>query len=401
MKILFIVPYVPSLVRSRSYNIIRALVERGNQVTVLTLWTNEQEYEEVKVLQRQGFDVQALNMPVWRSLLNCTIALPSRTPLQAVFSWRPPLVKQLNGRQPYDVVHVEHLRGSRYGLYLKQQKKLPVVWDSVDCITHLFRQAATGSKSVIGRFRSALDLKRTEQYEGWLLHQFDQVVITSPVDKQALASLSPDPATAAPITVIGHGADVDYFTPDPATLREPATLVISGKMSYHANISMTLHLAHHIMPLVWEKRPDVKLWVVGKDPSPEIRALEQHSAVTVTGTVEDMRPYLRRATAAVTPVTYGAGIQNKVLEAMACATPVITTPQTISALQALPGQDVLVAETPSLFAQTIVQLLDDPARQHQLGAAGRAYVERHHHWGNIAGHLEEIYRQAISKESVV
>lgn len=402
MNILFVVPYVPSLVRSRSYNIIRALTERGNHVTVLTVWANEQEKAEAEALKHQGYDVQGLDMPLWRTAVNCVVALPGSSPLQSVFSWHPGLLAGLNGRISYDVAHVEHLRGSRYGLYLKQKYGLPVVWDSVDCITHLFRQAATNSKSVIGRLRSRLDLGRTEKYEGWLLHQFDHAVITSPVDRQALLALSPNPKTAAPVTVIGHGVDINYFSPDPATPREPATLVISGKMSYHANITMTLHLVENIMPMVWAKRPDVKLWVVGKDPAREIQALgEQNSAVIVTGTVPDMRPYLRQATAAVTPVTYGAGIQNKVLEAMACATPVITTPQTTAALQAVPEQDLLVAQDPHTFAEAILRLLDDPARQQQLGETGRAYVEKHHHWDNIAAQLEEIYRRAMSKESVL
>jgi glycosyltransferase involved in cell wall biosynthesis len=149
------------------------------------------------------------------------------------------------------------------------------------------------------------------------------------------------------------------------------------------------------MPHVWAARPDVKLWIVGKDPTSEIAALAENPNVTVTGFVEDIRPYLQQATVAVAPLTYGAGVQNKVLEAMACATPVITTHQAISALQIEAGQDVLVADQPEQFAQTILNLLNTPQQQEQVGQAGYRYVHTQHHWPNIVARLENIYQNAI------
>ncbi|MBK8900832.1 MAG: glycosyltransferase [Anaerolineaceae bacterium] len=396
MNILFVVPYVPNLVRTRPYNLIRHLSKRGNQVTVLTLWTSEQEREQLDQLRQLCHEVIALPMPLWRSLLNSVWALPSRRPLQSVFSWRPELVSSLNGRSPYDVIHIEHLRGSRYGLYLKQQTSLPVVWDSVDCITHLFRQASVESKNMIGRIRSRFELDRTEYYEAWLLDKFEHVIVTSPADRAAMLQLGQNHSLAKPISVLGNGVDIEHFRPDTAVTRDQDTLVISGKMSYHANTTMVLHLFRQIMPLVWAKRPEVKLYVVGTDPGREIQALAEHPNVIVTGTVEALPPYLQRAAISVAPIQYGAGIQNKVLEALACATPVITTSQAMSALQAVPGRDLMVADDPEAYAAAIVELLADPEKRSVLGRNGRTYVETHHHWPNVAAGLENIYRQAIA-----
>jgi glycosyltransferase involved in cell wall biosynthesis len=136
---------------------------------------------------------------------------------------------------------------------------------------------------------------------------------------------------------------------------------------------------------------------VGQDPPQEIRALDQHPAVTVTGTVEDMRPYLQRATVAVAAVTYGAGIQNKVLEAMACGTPVVATQSAVSAITAVPDRDLLVATDTESFARAILMLLNNPVQQQAVGTAGRQYVEKHHNWTNIAAHLEQIYDGIIRK----
>jgi glycosyltransferase involved in cell wall biosynthesis len=119
--------------------------------------------------------------------------------------------------------------------------------------------------------------------------------------------------------------------------------------------------------------------------------------VTVTGTVADIRPYLQKATVAVAPVTYGAGIQNKVLEAMACATPVVTTSRTVSALTAVPGRDLLVADEPKAFAETILCLLANPTERAAIGGAGHNYVKTYHNWAGIAAQLEEVYLGIISQ----
>jgi len=370
-------------------------------MTVLTLWTNEQEREEVEGLKQYCDSVQAVYLPAWRSWLNSLQALPGSTPLQAMYCWQPELVSHLaHAEFEADVIHVEHLRGAPYGLYLKSQlakagRKTPIIWDSVDCISLLFRLASGRSKKPFSRWITRFELGRTEQYEGWLTSQFDEVLVTSLSDKEALLSLLPSEYELPSISILPNGVDLDYFAPDPDITREPATLVISGKMSYHANVTMLLHFVHDILPFIHTHRPDVKLCVVGKDPPREVRALAQNPSIVVTGSVPDIRPYLQRATVAVAPLTYGAGIQNKVLEAMACATPVVATPQAVSALNVLPGRDVLLAREPAAFAETVLDLLEAPQQQRQIGEAGRRYVEKHHPWAVIAEQLEEVYNEVI------
>ncbi len=429
MKILFIVPYAPNLIRVRSYQLICALAQRQHQVTVATLWTNEEERADLQSLRQLGVQVVAQQAAIWRSLANTLLALPTRMPLQAVYSWQPALaanIRQLLQTQAFDVVHVEHLRGARYGLLAKSIRQpngsiAPVVWDSVDCISHLFQQAVQNSRSRKGRLITGLDLKRTQRYEGKLVHAFDRVLVTSPADKAALEQVAslwginkkwPNHREAqqnqacAHLHVLPNGVDLGYFTPN-AARRDPATIVFSGKMSYHANITAALHLVNDIMPQVWAHSPDVKIWIVGKDPSPQVRALEQcgpvgqattaaeQQPVTVTGKVSDLRPYLQRATVAAAPIPYGAGIQNKVLEAMACAAPVIASPQASSALQIHDGHELLVAPDADTFAKAILRLLTDPVQQATLGRSGRTYVENHHSWHAVATQLEAIYNLAI------
>jgi glycosyltransferase involved in cell wall biosynthesis len=138
---------------------------------------------------------------------------------------------------------------------------------------------------------------------------------------------------------------------------------------------------------------------VGKDPTSEITALGNHPNITVTGTVDDIRPYLQKAAIAVSPLTYGAGVQNKVLESMACATPVVASKLAVSSLAASNGREVVVAEGPEDYARKIVELLDDQQMQRRVGHAGRYYVEKNHSWTSIAEKLEGVYYAIIKDEN--
>jgi glycosyltransferase involved in cell wall biosynthesis len=404
MRILYIVPYVPSLIRSRSYNLIYYLNQLGHEVTVVTLQSNEAESEDVARLKKECHRLIVYDLPKWRSLYNCLRVLPSSRPLQSVYCWQPEMAHGLkalltaeNGHPPFDVIHVEHLRGAQYGLYLKEMgTAVPIVWDSVDCISFLFEQAIKQTKSQFGRLITNLDLNRTRQFEGSVVNEFDRVLVTSPIDKEALLALASPDVPEPPVMVLAQGANLEAFTPDRTVKRDAATIIVTGKMSYHANITMVMHLVEAIMPLVWQERPDAKLMIVGKDPSPALQKLAEQSNIIVTGMVPELAPYLRQATLAVAPIPYAAGMQNKVLEAMACATPVVVSPQAAKSFTAVPHQHFLVGDRPTTFAAHILTLLNNPQFAQHLGENGYQFVKHHHDWRQIAGNLADIYQSLMA-----
>jgi glycosyltransferase involved in cell wall biosynthesis len=417
MRILFVVPYTPNPIRVRPYEFLAALLRQGHDVTLATLWVSPAEQGDLLRLEQMGASVVVEPMPPWRSAANSLLALPSSAPLQSVYSWHPGLLAKLLALQhstPFDAIHVEHLRGSRYGVEMLAKLvgtrgRPAVVWDSVDCISHLFTQAAAMSRSAKGRLMTRLELPRTRRYEASLLHRFDHTVVTSAVDKAALVALAQQYAPAAQpvekkIDVIANGVDFDLFAFGLPHQRHSNRIVFSGKMSYHANVTAALHLVNDIMPLVWAQRPDAEVWLVGKDPAPELQALDKargegaatrhERRVVITGEVPLMSEYIQSAAIAVAPLLYGAGIQNKVLEAMACGAPVVASPRASQSLAAVPGKDFWLAADPGEFAAAILALLQSPERRLELGSAGRRFVERCHSWDSAAAQLTTIYESA-------
>ncbi len=394
LRILFVSPYLPSLIRVRPYNLIQYLARQGHQITLLALVPPNEDESGLEALRRWCAAVKTVSLPRRQTYLNALRALPSRMPLQAAYSRSPEmaaLIRHTQAQQAFDVAHVEHMRGSELSPAIKN---LPVVFDSVDSISLLFDRVAQSGPTLKSRLLARFEKGRNHAYEGRLLEQYARVLVTSPHDQAALARLATVPQAGDRLVILPNGVNLDYFSPQD-TAREPATLIFTGKMSYHANIAAAETLINQIMPLIWQRTPHVKLLIVGKDPPEQLCAQAQDSRIAVTGFVPDLRPYLAQATVSVLPMQYGVGIQNKALEAMAMGTPVVSTPQSVSALQTVPGQDVLVAETPAAIAQAVISLLDDPTRREAMGRAGRHYVETYHNWEKVAERLTSIYHEVI------
>jgi polysaccharide biosynthesis protein PslH len=392
MRILYLTPYVPSPVRVRPYQLIRHLAQLGHQVTLICLAGKDEEPAALAELRSCCRAVLTVPTSGRQAALQALRVLPTAMPLQAAYGASAALVAEARRQADHhDIVHIEHLRGSTYGPPLSDY---PLLLDAVDCISLLFERAFRQGMSLGHRARALLDLARTRRAEGRFGATFSQVVVTSPEDGWALRQLQAPDVPAPRITVIPNGVDLTAFAPTPPDGRPSDTLLLSGKMSYHANEAAALYLGREIMPLIWRDRPNVRCLIAGRDPTPAVCALGADQRIHVTGAVASMPEVLRGTTIAVVPLRYGVGIQNKVLEAMATATPVVATPQATQALGASAHEAIVLATTPAMLAQSVIELLDDPARRQRLGAAGRCYVEAQHDWHRGAERLIELYALA-------
>jgi glycosyltransferase involved in cell wall biosynthesis len=388
----------------RGYGFLTQL-QRDHEVTVVTQCTSLGEVADVEKLRDQGYEVVVVQESKRAALLRSGLALASPLPIQVAYARSARFtetVQQLYEQRAFDVIHVEHLRGIASMNPLVQT--YPLVWDAVDCISLLFKQAISAGPSMHMRAIARLEHKRTQHYEARMLRELQCVVVTSERDRQAMIELhgslkddgtSSDNELETGIHVIPNGVDLEYFHLM-SEERQRFNLVFSGKMSYHANVSTALYLYQHIMPLIWQQQPEISLTIVGSKPPKAIQQLAADPRVEVTGYVDDIRPYVGRAEVMLSPMVYSVGIQNKVLEAMALGTPVVVAPQAAAALQAHPGHDLLVADSPQAFAEATLRLLNDAELRMSLRKQGRVYVEQHHNWYSVTNKLVNSYQQAIA-----
>jgi len=228
----------------------------------------------------------------------------------------------------------------------------------------------------------ATEYRRVCRYEREVFDAFNKKTIISLPDRD----LIPHPEKVS-IHVIPNGVDTGFF--HPMKMEKDYEMIFSGNMGYPPNINGAEYLVKEIMPLVWQQQPRARVVIAGANPAPAVRALASDK-VTITGWVDDIRPWYARAKVFIAPMQIGTGLQNKVLEAMAMQLPVITSPLANQALQAKPGTELLIGNNPSDYAQHILSLLSNRAYSNELSINGFNFVMEHFQWSSICQRLEKI-----------
>jgi sugar transferase (PEP-CTERM/EpsH1 system associated) len=225
-------------------------------------------------------------------------------------------------------------------------------------------------------------------YERHIAATTDASLFVSEPEAELFRTLAPE--SAAKIGFFNNGVDTDYFSPEreyasPYAEGERA-LVFTGAMDYWPNIDAVQFFAAEVFPQLRASDPALRFVIVGARPTPAVLALGQQAGVIVTGTVPDVRPYIAHADICVAPLRIARGIQNKVLEAMAMARPVVVSPQALEGIEAVPGTELFLADGAAALAATITGLLAQPDAG--PGAAARAKVERQYSWPSNLARIE-------------
>jgi sugar transferase (PEP-CTERM/EpsH1 system associated) len=225
-------------------------------------------------------------------------------------------------------------------------------------------------------------------YERKVARACDASLFVSKPEADLFRDLAPE--SAARIGFFNNGVDTEYFSPErsyasPYAAGERA-VVFTGAMDYWPNIDAVQWFAADVFPQLRARFPALRFYIVGARPASAVQALAQLPGVVVTGTVPDVRPYIAHAQVAVAPLRIARGIQNKVLEAMAMATPVVVSPQALEGIEAIPGTDLVLAPDAAAFVTAVATLLDQP--DGALGKAARAKVEQLYSWPSNLARIE-------------
>ena len=307
--------------------------------------------------------------------------------------WSPQLAAVLRGwrhRAKFDTV-ICYCSGMFRYIRDEAFAGIPVVVDLVDVDSRKWLDCASGARGPAG-WLYRLESRRVRQLEQELVKRSQAITVVSNVEADLFRELFPD----APVHTVANGVDLDSCGPT----REDNGLdcVFVGALDYFPNVEGVCRFCREVWPQVHARFPQARFVIVGRQPAASIRRLAAEPGVHVVGEVPDVRPYLRQARLAVIPLQIARGIQNKVLEAMAAAKPVIASPQALEGLKVVPGEHVLQAEMPRDWVAQICALLQDQDECRRLGDAGRSFVSAHHRWEECLRPFEQILgmpRQSI------
>jgi polysaccharide biosynthesis protein PslH len=293
-------------------------------------------------------------------------------------------IEGLASRRAFDVVHVRQLPMAGYARSVHHGGKLLELVDS---------ETLGAERARPRTLRTALRARAAGAIERRAMAPFDVVTAVAEADAGRLRRLDP----ARRIEVVANGVDAERFQRRPGAVTDDATLVFVGAMSFGPNVAAMQWFCGEVLPLVRARQPGTRLVIVGRDPSPAVRALATTEGVEVTGEVPDVRPFLERATVFVAPMISGSGIKNKVLEAMSMELPVVATPLAVEGLPATHEEDLITAPTASTMADALVRLLDDPAARLRLGRSARKTVQHHHTWAAAANAYERLWHDIAGR----
>jgi glycosyltransferase involved in cell wall biosynthesis len=268
--------------------------------------------------------------------------------------------------------------------------EIPTLLDVCDCRTMFYeRRLERGDLGFKERLRTKQLLHRFNRYEIFTLERYPMSTVVSPLDRDCLQRLKP----GCRVELIPNGVDLEMFQPVEGVEEVPGNLIVFGNMDFLPNYDAAIHFATDILPIVRKTHPEVTFTVVGTNPLPEVQALAEIPGVEVTGRVEDLKPWIQRAAMLVAPMRFGAGIKNKVLEAMAVEKPVVTNSTGVEAMHPEVSDLLCLADNPTDFAAAVCSLLDDEAKRRRLGKEGREVMARLHSWDKAAEAYELLFAE--------
>lgn len=317
-------------------------------------------------------------MPLWRKVRQA-VSVEHMVPVSAEFRAH---VSERLASGGYDLVWVG---GNDMQALLPAQPGVPVLLDDCDFDLLAIRGLLKTTRSPL-RWAEYLKLYlMTWRFNRRYHPRASAALYVSQADADGFRAQTP----SVPVHVVENGVDTDYFRSKTDSALS-LNLVFEGNMGFKPNVDVAQYLSRELMPRIRARLGEgVSLTIVGKDPAPEVKELGAED-IEITGFVEDVRPYLDRASVFVCPMRMGTGIKNKILQAWSMELPVVATPKSLGGLEARDGENVLVAHTSEEFAARTVDLLTDPTLREHLGNNGRQTVLQHYTWTRKAAQLESV-----------
>ena len=374
-------------------HLISFLAARGHTVDLFTLDTGENPTAE----QRAWLDQRCRQLVVFRqpkanSILRLVGAVATGKPMQVGwFTNRAHIqaIRQAISFRHYDVAYAYYIRSAE-GLRalcaagIEPTPGHPPTILAMQLSQSLnTRRLAQNSGRLRDRIIYGVEQALVRRYEANIWRDFSRTVLISEkdADEIRLACRERSVPEISNYVLSPHGVDTGRFRPRPDIDADPATLVFSGVMGTNTNVHAITWFVKNCWPAIKAEVPDVRLLIVGRRPAREVIHLAAHDdAIKVTGEVPDPAEYIARATVCINPIQIGAGMQNKLIEYLACGKAVVTTPTANEGIHATAGTHLLEAAGAEAFADAVIALLRNPQMRAALGKSARDYIQSYWTW---------------------
>lgn len=406
MTVLFlsqIVPFPPhGGVLQRGFNIVRELGRRCNVHLLAFVHPDALPTPETLNQSRAALAEHCRTVeyfPLWvkssKAALGVALAMGSVSPrpFGSIAHWSRAFGQRVRHHLASGTIDIVHADTIALSQFVDPAGAVPTALTHHNIESQLMARRAAIEPRWHARAYLRMESSKLRAYEAKQAPQFGVNIVMSAQDGSVLRGIAP----AARIAVVPNGVDCEYFSPEDRTL-ETSTLIYTGGMNMFANRDAVMSFAQGIWPQIGRHVPEARFVVIGQDPPAELLDLAARDPrIEVMGYVPDVRPHVSRAAVYVVPLRVGGGTRLKVLDAMAMGKALVSTSVGCEGLDTVPGRHLLLADKPEAFAAAAVELLRDPARRQELGAAARRLVTDRYAWSTVASRLFDAYDMAIAR----
>lgn len=291
-------------------------------------------------------------------------------------------------------IDIMHVFGCFTAQYAEEFKNVVKIWDVADSYS-LDIQRKLENAPFFKKIPFFLCKLRLFNYEKQIINDFSGTIFVCNID----AAVYKNVKSKHKIFVIPNGVNLDFFKNCIDLIEDYPSVVFSGHMSFLPNIEAVRHFVSKIYPLVKKVIPETRFYVVGADVTSEIKALHNRDGIIVTGQVDDMRPFLQKATIFVNPMISGCGIKNKLLQAMSMKKAIVSTRLGAESVSITDNTDIMIADNQKEFAEKVITLLRDDELRRRLGLNARRTVENNYSWSKALSSYRQLYEKLYNETS--
>lgn len=384
MKIMFVanrVPYPPYRGdKLKIWNLAKRL-SGDHELHLFTIAQDRKELEYAEHLKTLFKEVHIVYLPKWKSVLKTAMAVFGKIPFQVAYFQSKSfsnLLQKAISENDFDAIHIQHIR---MGWYFRNLPKHSAVLDLPDAFSLYWTRRTEQTGLPWLKWFASVEQKRLFNMESQYLRQFPLTLVCSEEDKQYLEIHS-----NANIQVLPNGVDTAVFYPRKNQQPEPFRVLFTGNMDYAPNVDAVEYFCNDLLPEILRVHPKTKFVIAGQRPVKKVKKLAS-DCVSVTGFVKDIAEEYAKAAVVVAPLRFGAGTQNKVLEALAMGIPVVCTKVGFKGLGIGNGEGAYMAHDSLSFIQEVNRLLESEANREKMAGKGIQKIVSTFSWDAVAAKL--------------